>query len=261
MNLPYYLECVGKAAGKDSGIEYREAAGQNILYVRSLEDEHEKHSHCTRYKELKAGQFNTLGAGGKIADCQDMKSKCKGTENDIEVSSLQHKLPAHAQKVEAAYSQEHGAPQCLAYTLADDKAKTWNQHYVQRCDKSGLARCSILDSHLLQVGGKTKEKAADKAACKEDLALLAWFWNNRFIPAENRDEGNKEKTAYECPDGVESKRFHIGHTYPLRDKGRAPYKGCKQKQKAAGQFLISHIRQIIKKILVCKYFFCYIVDE
>ena len=155
MNLPYYLECVGKPTGEDSRIEYRKAAGQNILYVRSLEDEHEKHSHCTRDKKLQTCQFNTLGAGGKVADCKNMECKSKGTENDIEISPLKYKLLAHAKEVEAADSQEHGAPQCFAYTLADDKTKTGNQHYVQRCDKSGLARCSILNSHLLQVGGKT----------------------------------------------------------------------------------------------------------
>ena len=47
MPLPYYLECIGQAAGEDSGIEYRKQAGHYILDMGCLEYEHEDHSHRT----------------------------------------------------------------------------------------------------------------------------------------------------------------------------------------------------------------------
>ena len=261
MNLPYYLECVCKTTGKNAGIKYREAAGKDILYVRCLEHEHEKHSHSPGDKELQASQLYTLGAGGKVTDRKNMECKGKGTEKNIEVSLLQHKLLAHAQKVETADGQEHGGPQRFAYTLSYEKPQAWDKNYVERCDEAGLPCAGILDAHLLQVGGKAKQKATYQAAGQQNLALLAFLRQHGSALAENRDKWNKEKTADKCPYGVESKRFHIGHSYPLGNKSRAPYESCEKKQKAAGQFLVFHIRQIIKNILVCKYFFCYIVDE
>ena len=77
--------------------------------------------------------------------------------------------------------------------------------------------------------------------------------------AEHGNKWNKEQTSKECPYRVECQRFHIGHSDTLGYKCRAPDKGCKKEQKAAGQFFILHIQQIIKKFLVCKSIFCYIV--
>ena len=252
MFLPYYLECVGKAAGKDSSIEYGECAGKYIFDMGCLEYEHEEHTNSPGHKELEAGKLYAVGAGCKIAHCKNMKCKGKGTQQDIEISPLQHQLPAHAKQVEANHSQEHSSPKQLSNPMPYEKSKAWNQHNVQRSDEASLTGAGILDPHLLQVGGQAEEKAAGKAAGKKHAAILALGWQHGFVTAEERDEGNEKKTADKSPDGVECERFHIGHPYTLGDKGTAPDQGSKQKQKAAGQFFVFHINQIIKKILVCK---------
>jgi hypothetical protein len=190
-----------------------------------------------------------------------MECKSQGAEKDIQVSPLQHKTLAHAEQIETDNGQEHSSPKQLSDPLPYEKSKAWNQNYIKRSDETCLPCAGILDSHLLQVGGKAEEKTADKASCKKHAALLTFGWQHGVAAAEYRDEGNKKKTTYKGADRVECKRLHIRHPYPLGNKGRAPYKSGKQKQQASGHFFVFHINQIIKFILVCKYFFCYIVDE
>ena len=114
-------------------------------------------------------------------------------------------------------------------------------------DESGAPHGGVLNTDLLEAGGKGKKQSTGNSSLPEKLSggsvpdricFLHISWEELV---QNKNTWHKYQTAQQAAYHIEGKGFHVVHPHALCHKGSAPDRGGEQEKERISDFYFLHV--------------------